>query len=127
MVRIRIAEIPRSEHLVAALYVLEDNSQYSGLFGALIMWSAGERRDSIDELEPAGLEVLVYNIIRDPDEERRRMRLNSVVAHLVERELEQGHPYFEDRFAPVREQCHSGPSTIFKRSIYVRSSLEEYT
>ena len=92
------------------------------------MWSAGERKDSIDELESAGLEVLVHNIIRDPDEERRRMRLNPVVAHLVERELERGdHPYFEDRFAPVREQCHSGPSAIFKRSAHVRSSLEEYT
>ena len=106
---------------------LEKNPQYGGLFGALIVWSVGDRKGCIDELEPAGLEVLVSNIICDTDEGRRHKRLNSIAAHLVEKELERKeHPYFEDRYKLFREQCRSILSTIFKRSVYVRPSLEEY-
>ena len=105
---------------------LEGNRQYGGLFGALIVWGAGEQTNSIRELEPAGLDVLFQEIISDPDKERRHERLNSITEHLIAEDLEGGHPYFQSRFALVRERCRGDLSTIFKNSTDVWRSLEEH-
>ena len=108
------------------LTFLEDNPQYGGLFGIMIWWGARSRGSGMKELEPAGLEVLIRTVIDDSDKESRHAKLNSIAAHIARAALGEGHPYFEERFAPIHEQLNKDLSTIFKDSSDIGSSLDRY-